>query len=112
MTSQSQTGQARIILQFGLDRNINGAAKDVQAAINAAQADLPTNLLSQPTYRKVNPADAPILILTLTSKTLTRGQMYDAASTCWRSNCRRFRASARFSSPARRCRRCGWSSIR
>ncbi len=81
MTSQSQTGQARIVLQFGLDRDINGAARDVQAAINAAQADLPTNLLSQPTYRKVNPADAPVLILALTSKTLTRGQMYDAAST-------------------------------
>ena len=81
MTSQSQTGQARITLQFDLDRDINGAARDVQAAINAAQADLPTNLLSQPTYRKVNPADAPILILALTSGTLTRGQMYDAAST-------------------------------
>ena len=81
LTSQSQTGQSRVILQFGLDRNIDGAAKDVQAAINAAQADLPTNLLSQPTYRKVNPADAPVLILTLTSKTLTRVQMYDAAST-------------------------------
>jgi multidrug efflux pump len=81
MTSQSQTGQSRVILQFGLDRNIDGAAKDVQAAINAAQADLPTNLLSQPTYRKVNPADAPVLIMTLTSKTLTRVQMYDAAST-------------------------------
>ena len=80
ITSQSQTGQARIILQFGLDRDINGAAQDVQAAINAAQADLPTNLLSQPTYRKVNPADAPVLILSLTSSTLTRGQMYDAAS--------------------------------
>ena len=80
MTSQSQIGQARITLQFGLDRDINGAAQDVQAAINASQADLPTNLLSQPTYRKVNPADAPVLILSLTSKTLTRGQMYDAAS--------------------------------
>jgi multidrug efflux pump len=80
MTSQSQTGQARVTLQFGLDRDINGAARDVQAAINAAQADLPTNLLSQPTYRKVNPADAPILILSLTSRTLTRGQIYDAAS--------------------------------
>ena len=80
LTSQSQTGQARITLQFGLDRDINGAAQDVQAAINAAQADLPTNLLSQPTYRKVNPADAPVLILALTSATLTRGQMYDAAS--------------------------------
>jgi multidrug efflux pump len=81
MTSQSQTGQARINLQFGLDRDINGAARDVEAAINAARADLPTNLLSNPLYRKVNPADAPILIVTLTSPTLTRGQIYDAAST-------------------------------
>ena len=67
------------MLQFGLNRDINGAARDVQAAINAARADLPTSLRSNPTYRKVNPADAPVLILALTSKTLTRGQMYDAA---------------------------------
>jgi multidrug efflux pump len=80
MTSTSSVGQARIILQFGLDRDIDDAARDVQAAINAARADLPTSLRSNPTYRKVNPADAPILILALTSKTLTRGQMYDAAS--------------------------------
>ncbi len=80
ITSQSQVGQARINLQFGLDRDINGAARDVQAAINAARADLPTNLLSNPIYRKVNPADAPILIISLTSGTLTRGQIYDAAS--------------------------------
>jgi multidrug efflux pump len=81
MTSQSQVGQTRITLQFGLDRDINGAARDVEAAINAARADLPSNLLSNPIYRKVNPADAPILIVSLTSKTLTRGQIYDAAST-------------------------------
>jgi multidrug efflux pump len=80
MTSSSSVGQCRIVLQFGLDRDINGAARDVQAAINAARADLPTSLRSNPTYRKVNPADAPILILALTSKTLTRGQMYDAAT--------------------------------
>jgi multidrug efflux pump len=80
MTSTSSIGSARIILQFGLDRDINGAARDVQAAINAARADLPTSLRSNPTYRKVNPADAPVLILALTSKTLTRGQMYDAAT--------------------------------
>ncbi len=80
MTSQSGIGQARITLQFDLNRDIDGAARDVQAAINAAAADLPANLPSNPTYRKVNPADAPILILALTSKTMTRGQMYDAAS--------------------------------
>ena len=68
MTSTSSVGQARIVLQFGLDRDINGAARDVQAAINAARADLPTSLRSNPTYRKVNPADAPILILALTSQ--------------------------------------------
>jgi multidrug efflux pump len=80
MTSQSSVGSARIVLQFGLDRNIDGAARDVEAAINAARADLPTSLRSNPTYRKVNPADAPVMILSLTSSTLTRGQMYDAAS--------------------------------
>jgi multidrug efflux pump len=81
MTSISTVGSTRITLQFGLNRDINGAARDVQAAINAARADLPTSLRSNPTYRKVNPADAPILVLTLTSDTFTRGQLYDAAST-------------------------------
>jgi multidrug efflux pump len=81
MTSQSGVGQTRITLQFGLDRDIDGAARDVQAAINAARADLPTSLRSNPTYRKVNPSDAPILILALTSKTLSQGQLYDAATT-------------------------------
>jgi multidrug efflux pump len=81
MTSSSTVGYTRINLQFGLDRDINGAARDVQAAINAAFADLPTDLRSNPTYRKVNPADAPILILALTSDTVTRGGLYDAAST-------------------------------
>ena len=80
MTSTSSVGSARIILQFGLDRDINGAARDVQAAINAARADLPASLRSNPTYRKVNPSDSPVLILALTSQTLTRGQIYDAAS--------------------------------
>src|SRR5271170_2973523 len=80
MTSSSTVGGVRITLQFGLNRDINGAARDVQAAINAARADLPTSLRSNPTYRKVNPADAPILILALTSKTMLRGQIYDAAS--------------------------------
>jgi multidrug efflux pump len=81
MTSSSTVGAVRITLQFGLNRDINGAARDVQAAINAARADLPTSLRTNPTYRKVNPADAPILILTLTSDTLTRGDLYDAGST-------------------------------
>ena len=80
MTSSSGIGQTRITLQFDLNRDIDGAARDVQAAINAARADLPASLKSNPTYRKVNPADAPILILALTSKTLTQGQIYDAAS--------------------------------
>ncbi|HXX51176.1 MAG TPA: efflux RND transporter permease subunit [Xanthobacteraceae bacterium] len=80
MTSQSGIGQTRITLQFSLNRDIDGAARDVQAAIVAARADLPANLKTNPTYRKVNPADAPILILAMTSKTLTQGQMYDAAS--------------------------------
>ncbi len=81
MTSQSTVGTTRITLQFGLNRNIDGAARDVQAAINAARADLPTSLRQNPTYRKVNPADAPVAILAMTSDTLTRGQIYDAAST-------------------------------
>ncbi|WCM21171.1 efflux RND transporter permease subunit [Paraburkholderia bryophila] len=81
MTSMSSVGSTRITLQFGLNRDIDGAARDVQAAINAARADLPASLRSNPTYHKVNPADAPILILALTSKTLTAGQLYDSAAT-------------------------------
>src|ERR1700710_37025 len=81
MTSSSAVGSTRITLQFGLNRNIDGAARDVQAAINAARADLPTSLRTNPTYKKVNPADAPIVILALTSDTMTRGEIYDAAST-------------------------------
>jgi multidrug efflux pump len=81
MTSSSSVGSTRINLQFGLDRDINGAARDVQAAINAARVDLPASLRSNPTYRKVNPADAPILILALTSDTMRQAELYDAAST-------------------------------
>jgi multidrug efflux pump len=81
MTSSSSLQSTRITLQFDLSRDIDGAARDVQAAINAARADLPTNLRTNPTYRKVNPADAPIAILALTSDTLSQGQLYDAAST-------------------------------
>ncbi|MDE8343226.1 MAG: efflux RND transporter permease subunit, partial [Acidocella sp.] len=81
MTSQSGVGTTRIILQFGIDRNIDGAARDVEAAIQAARVDLPSTLHSNPSYEKVNPTDAPIMILALTSKTLTPGQLYDSADT-------------------------------
>jgi multidrug efflux pump len=81
MTSQSGVGTTRITLQFGLDRDINGAARDVEAAIQAARADLPATLHANPTYEKVNPADAPIMVLALTSAVLTPGQLYDSADT-------------------------------
>ena len=81
ITSSSSLGSTRVTLQFDLSRDIDGAARDVQAAINAARNLLPTGLPSNPTYRKVNPADAPIMIFALTSDTMTQGQMYDAAST-------------------------------
>lgn len=80
MTSTSMFGSTSITLQFELSRDIDGAARDVQAAIMAARGDLPASLPSQPMYRKVNPADAPILILSLTSEIVSRGRMYDVAS--------------------------------
>ena len=80
MTSQSSTGSARVTLQFDLNRNIDGAAREVQAAINAARSDLPATLKSNPSYRKQNPSDAPVVILALTSDTKTPGQIYDAVS--------------------------------
>ncbi|EOC0436012.1 multidrug efflux RND transporter permease subunit MdtC [Cronobacter dublinensis] len=81
MTSSSSLGSTRIILEFNFDRDINGAARDVQAAINAAQSLLPSGMPSRPTYRKANPSDAPIMILTLTSDTYSQGELYDYAST-------------------------------
>ena len=81
ITSSSSLGNTRITLQFELNRSIDGAARDVQAAINASRSELPTSLPRNPVYRKVNPADAPIMILALTSDTYDRGQMYGAAST-------------------------------
>jgi multidrug efflux pump len=81
MTSSSTLGTTSITLQFDLNRNIDAAARDVQAAINAARGYLPSNLPSNPNYRKVNPADFPIMILALTSDTLSKGQIYDSAST-------------------------------
>ena len=81
MTSSSNLGSTSITIQFDLSRNIDGAARDVQAAINAARTYLPANLPSNPTYRKVNPADAPIMILGLTSDKYGPDKLYDEAST-------------------------------
>src|SRR5881397_788068 len=81
ITSSSSLGSTRVTLQFELDRDINAAAREVQAAIQAARSQLPSSLPNNPTYRKVNPADAPIMILAMTSERFTRGQMYDMAST-------------------------------
>src|SRR5882757_7286763 len=81
MTSTSSQNTTSVQLIFGLNRDIDGAARDVQAAIVAARADLPTSLRSNPTYRKFNAASAPVIILSMTSETLTQGQIYDAAAT-------------------------------
>ena len=97
-----------IVLQFDLNRNINGAARDVQAAINAARGFLPANLPSNPVYRKVNPADAPVLIIALTSDTLTTTQMYDAASSIMQQKLSQVEGWARSSSAAPPFRPFGW----
>ena len=81
ITSSSSLGSTRVVLQFELSRNIDGAAREVQAAINAARSQLPTSLPSNPTYRKANPADAPVIILALTSQQYGQGRMYDYAQT-------------------------------
>ncbi|MDB5791667.1 MAG: nodulation protein, partial [Massilia sp.] len=80
MTSNSGSGSTRISLQFELNRKIDAAAREVQAAISASRADLPSTLRSNPTYRKANPSDAPVIILALTSKTKSPGQIYEAVS--------------------------------
>ncbi|HEY8020540.1 MAG TPA: multidrug efflux RND transporter permease subunit [Thermoanaerobaculia bacterium] len=80
MTSTSSLGSTQVVLQFDLNRNIDAAARDVQAAINAARGQLPANLPNNPSYRKVNPADAPIMLLSLTSDLYERARMYDVAS--------------------------------
>ena len=111
MTSTSSRGSTGIVLQFDLNRDIDGAARDVQAAINAAARLLPANLPSNPTYRKVNPADAPILILSLTSNAVSPEQMYDAASTILQQKLSQVEGRrARCSWAAARCPRCAWSS--
>src|SRR6476619_2160554 len=81
MTSSSSLGSTRVPLQFELNRDINGAAREVQAAIQAARSQLPSSLPNNPTYRKVNPADATVMILAMTSERFSRGQLYDMAST-------------------------------
>ncbi|WP_223448750.1 MULTISPECIES: efflux RND transporter permease subunit [Pseudomonas] len=81
MSSRSSQGSTRVILQFDLDRDINGAAREVQAAINASRTLLPSGMRSMPTYKKVNPSQAPIMVLSLTSDVLEKGQLYDLAST-------------------------------
>jgi multidrug efflux pump len=81
LTSSNTVGSALVVVQFALNRDINGAARDVEAAIQAARADLPTTLRNNPTYREYNPADSPIIILALTSSTLTTAQLYDSADT-------------------------------
>ncbi len=81
LTSTNYVGSSMVAVQFAINRDINGAARDVEAAIQAARADLPTTLRNNPSYREYNPADSPILILALTSATLTRAQLYDSAST-------------------------------
>ena len=107
MTSSSFLGTTSITMQFDLNRNIDGAARDVQAAINAARSYLPANLPSNPTYRKVDPADSPIMLLALTSKVYDRGPMYDAASTIIQQRLSQIQGVGRVSvtSVAARCAR-------
>ncbi|AIS17908.1 acriflavine resistance protein B [Pseudomonas rhizosphaerae] len=81
MSSRSSQGSTRVILQFDLDRDINGAAREVQAAINASRNLLPSGMRSMPTYKKINPSQAPVMVLSLTSEVLEKGQLYDLAST-------------------------------
>jgi multidrug efflux pump len=112
MTSSSSLGSTRIILEFNFDRDINGAARDVQAAINAAQSLLPSGMPSRPTYRKANPSDAPIMILTLTSDTYSRVSCTISPPPSWRRPSRRLTASAMSTSAAARCPRCASTSTR
>ena len=96
MTSSSSLGTTNITMQFDLNRDVDAAARDVQAAINAAAGNLPANLPNKPGYKKVNPADAPIMILTMTSDVYDKAHMYDKASSILAENCRRCRAWGRY----------------
>ncbi len=104
MSSRSTEGSTRISLMFDLDKDINGAARDVQAAINAARSMLPSSLRNNPTYRKVNPASAPVMVLALTSKTSTQGRCTIWRRRCWGRKWRKCRGWARWKSAAVRCR--------
>jgi multidrug efflux pump len=105
ITSTSAIGNTAIVIQFDIDRDINGAAHDVQAAINAATTDLPSDLPTRPFYRKFNPADAPVMVIALSSATLSTAQIYDAADTVLAQRLSQ-------SSTGRRSRRCASGSIR
>jgi len=111
MTSTSSVGNTNIQLTFGIDRNIDGAARDVQAAIVAAHADLPSALTRNPSYHKFNSASFPILQLAMTSDVLSQGQIYDAADAVVSQRLSQIKASATSMSPAARCRRCASRSI-
>ena len=108
MTSSSTLGTSSVTLQFDLNRNIDAAARDVQAAINAARGYLPTNLPSNPTYRKVNPADSPILILALTSDVLSKSQIYDYASSIMAQKLSQVRGVGQVFVGGARCPGFGW----
>jgi multidrug efflux pump len=112
MTSRSSLGSTRITVQFDLNRNIDGAARDVQAAINAALTDLPGDLQSRPSFRKSNPSATPIMILALTSQTVPPSVMYDAADTVVAQRSRRSTGSPRSRSTAPSSRRSAFASIR
>lgn len=112
MTSSSSLGSTRIILEFNFDRDINGAARDVQAAINAAQSLLPSGMPSRPTYRKANPSDAPIMILTLTSDTYSQGELYDFASTQLAQTIAQIDGVGDVDVGGSSCRRCASTSTR
>jgi multidrug efflux pump len=107
MTSSSTLGSTQITLQFDLDRDINAASRDVEAAINAARGYLPTNLPFNPTYWKSNPADAPIFMFTLTSPVLTKGQMFDAASSILEQKLSQVNGVGQVVGGAVHCPRCG-----
>ncbi len=112
MTSRSQLGSTNVVLQFDLSRNVDAAARDVQAAINAARGQLPTDLPTNPTWRKVNPAESPILILTLTSDTATQPQMYDVADSILAQKISQIQGIGQVFVGGARGPRCGPRSIR